>query len=170
MPYKQDEGGNHGLHVEERNQIAVEGADDHARHAADEKSHQDSPQSDVPDLRTYWTKMAELIAPLSPMLKYHIPVKYALTRVIPMDRITSSEAPKRDVQDVPVKRPLTMVILKLISTLDQIDDDKYSQTERTRKRWDDLFTCVFSLGIMIDLPVRSCASILLKQVQAAVLP
>ena len=54
-----------------------------------------------PAAKTYWTKMAELIAPLSPMLMSCLRAA-AVTRVILIDRITNSEAPKR-IFDVPVK-------------------------------------------------------------------
>lgn len=64
-----------------------------------------------PARRTYWTKMAELIAPLSPMLMSW-PREAAVTRVIPMDRITSSEAPKRILGMFPYSTPLIRVILK----------------------------------------------------------
>ena len=76
--------------------------------------------------------MAELIAPLSPMLM-SCPREAAVTRVIPMDRITSSEAPKRIFGYVPVKCPVDHGNPEVVSTLDQINDNEDHQNREGKE-------------------------------------
>ena len=102
-----------------------------------------------PALKTYWTKMAELIAP-SPMLM-SCP-RAAAWPGSSIDRITNPRR-RRGFRDVP-KRPVDHGDFEVVGALDQVSAST-TRTETGRKRWDKI-ELSFNLRIL-PLPVRSSA-------------
>ncbi len=91
---KQDEGCDHRLNLEDRNEDAVESAKPQTHDAAEQEADDDGNRSGLAGSKDEPDEYGGRIVALSPMLM-SCPREAAVTSVMPIDRMTSSEAPNR---------------------------------------------------------------------------